>query len=232
MMLHTAGIATMLLFFALLAQAETEADKPQRRLSPGQSNAPAAVMPRPTTAGSVAVYKSATANSTTLFSDRPPREQPFEILRFDCFACDPHSVVDWHKTPLYLRPFNRLIDQLAAEYKLEPALLRAVIHAESSFRPQVVSAKGAAGLMQLMPDTARMLGVTDVMVPEQNIRAGTKYLAQLLAQYDGDLRLALAAYNAGPGSVRRHNGMPPFPETRLYVQRVLILHQRYKQALS
>ena len=112
---------------------------------------------------------------------------------------------------------------------LDPALIRAVIHAESSFRPAIVSRKGAVGLMQLMPQTAAFLGVQDASHPEQNIIAGSRYLAQLLKQHNSDLALALAAYNAGASNVKRYGGIPPFAETQAYVQRVTILHKRYQQ---
>src|SRR5690625_248245 len=95
-----------------------------------------------------------------------------------------------------------------------------------------VSTKGAQGLMQLMPATAEALNVQDPLIPEQNIDGGVRYLAQLLAEHQGNTRLATAAYNAGPGAVRRHRGVPPFAETRTYIERVAILYERYQQALN
>jgi soluble lytic murein transglycosylase-like protein len=100
-------------------------------------------------------------------------------------------------------------------------LFESVVAAESGFDPSVVSAAGAQGLTQLMPATARMLGVTDPLDPAQNLEGGARYLAQMIRQFDGNVRLALAAYNAGPGAVARHGGVPPFRETRDYVERVL-----------
>jgi len=117
--------------------------------------------------------------------------------------------------------YEPLITRAAAEYQLPPALLRAVIHAESNFRADAVSPKGAMGLMQLMPGTASGLGVSDPFDPVQNIEGGARYLRQLLDRFGGDQRLALAAYNAGPGAVLRYQGVPPFPETRQYVDRVM-----------
>src|SRR5690606_29304951 len=110
--------------------------------------------------------------------------------------------------------------------------VRAVIHAESAFRESVISRKGAVGLMQLMPATARDMGVKDSLSPTQNIHGGVKYLAYLLKLYGGNETLALAAYNAGPGAVKRYDGIPPFAETETYVKRVRILHKRYKDALA
>jgi|OpeIllAssembly_1097287.scaffolds.fasta_scaffold21643_2 hypothetical protein len=116
----------------------------------------------------------------------------------------------------------RLVDVVAPSYGLEPALLLAVISAESGFRSKAVSPKGAQGLMQLMPATARRLGVRDPFDPEQNVRGGARYLNQLLRLFGNDLRLALAAYNAGEDAVMRHGrSVPPYPETQQYVTRVL-----------
>lgn len=117
--------------------------------------------------------------------------------------------------------YRALIDQAARSAQIDPLLLEALVSAESDFRPNLVSSAGAMGLAQLMPGTARMLGVTDPMDPAQNLNGGARYLAQMLRQFDGDRRLALAAYNAGPGAVQRHGGIPPFRETQNYVEKVL-----------
>lgn len=106
-----------------------------------------------------------------------------------------------------------------------------MIHAESGFNPRARSQKGAMGLMQLMPATARILGVTDASLPSDNIRGGAQYLAGLLVRFKNDVSLACAGYNAGPEAVQKYAGVPPFAETRVYVQRVKILQQRYKDAL-
>ena len=130
---------------------------------------------------------------------------------------------------MFRTEYQEIISTAAARAKLDPALVRAMIHAESGFNPRAVSRKGALGLMQLMPEVARSLGVRNPYRPEENVVGGCRYVAQLLTRYRGDLSLALAAYNAGPGAVERHGGVPPYSETQEYVKRVLDLHQRYRR---
>jgi soluble lytic murein transglycosylase-like protein len=180
----------------------------------------------------IRIYKYRDRSGVTSFSDQAPDGRRYEILRYDCYACNPASRIDWHSVPLYLKPFRESVARAAGRYGVDPALVRAVIHAESAFRPAAVSSKGALGLMQLMPDTAREMGVTDALSPEENIHGGVRYLAALLRRTGGNTRLATAAYNAGPGAVERHNGVPPYEETRTYVKRVAILHDRYRKALA
>jgi soluble lytic murein transglycosylase-like protein len=116
--------------------------------------------------------------------------------------------------------FDESIEEHAAAQGVPPDLVRAVIQVESAFNPQAVSPKGAMGLMQLMPATARDLGVENPFLPEDNIRGGVAYLRQLLDRYDSNVELALAAYNAGPASVERYGTIPPYRETQDYVKKV------------
>lgn len=139
---------------------------------------------------------------------------------------------DFDGRPRYSQPeIRRAIAFYAKRYRLDPALLRAVIKVESDFRPHVVSKKGAVGLMQLTPDTAVTLRVADIYDPLQNIRGGAKQLRHLLNLYEGDMKLALAAYNAG---VHRIKGgkMPRIRETRSYVRKVLRYYEVYRARIS
>ncbi len=130
------------------------------------------------------------------------------------------------KTRLAYSDLAPLIERAAAQTGLPAALIDAVIRTESGYRPRAVSRAGAKGLMQLMPGTARDVGVRDPFDPEQNIMGGARYLRRMFDRY-GSLRLAVAAYNAGPGNVDKHEGVPPFRETRRYVAVVM---QRYQRA--
>jgi hypothetical protein len=125
--------------------------------------------------------------------------------------------------------YDEVIWRASEKYGVEYALVKAVIKAESNFDPMAVSRVGAKGLMQLMPATATMLQVNDSFHPGENIEGGVRYLRYLLNVYRGDLRLALAAYNAGEKAVYRYKGIPPYQETRVYVQRVLRYFQEYSR---
>lgn len=116
--------------------------------------------------------------------------------------------------------FEGLIQEAAKRFSVNVDLVRAVVRAESAFDPTAVSTAGAQGLMQLMPALSHELGVTDPFDPRQNVIAGTRYLSQLLAAHHGDIPLALASYNAGPGMVERYNGVPPFRETQQYIKTI------------
>lgn len=118
------------------------------------------------------------------------------------------------------RPFSDIIKEASAAYGVNEEIINAVIKQESSFNPQALSSCGAQGLMQLMPDTAKSLGVKNAFNPEENIMAGTRYLKQKIDEFNGSLPLALAAYNAGSGAVKKHGGIPPYKETQAYVAQI------------
>ena len=128
----------------------------------------------------------------------------------------------------YLLLYDKIILKISKRHNVDPDLVKAVIMAESLVDTNAVSKKGAKGLMQIMPKTARWLGVKDSAHPEQNIEAGTRYLKCLIDEYDGNLKLALAAYNAGPGTVKRYKGIPPYKETRSYIKKVLAYYNECK----
>ena len=120
--------------------------------------------------------------------------------------------------------FDESIRAHAERERVDPRLVKSVMLVESNFNPRAVSRKGARGLMQLMPGTARRYGVRDSFDPHENIRGGTAYLSDLLGMFDGDLVRTLAAYNAGEGAVQRHRGVPPYPETQEYVRRAMLVY--------
>lgn len=127
--------------------------------------------------------------------------------------------------------YSDIILSASQKYNIHPSIIAAVIHAESNFNPNAISSAGAQGLMQLMPATARSLGVTDSFDPYQNIMGGTQYLSQQIQRF-GSLDLGLAAYNAGPGAVEQYNGVPPYQETQNYIARVLSLIPEYQNNIN
>ena len=166
-----------------------------------------------------AIYSYTDAKGVTHYTNRPLGDQRFQRVRFR----DDRRV--WRPAPV-ASEYDTLIDETARVYRLPPALVKAVIAAESAFDPEAVSRKGAQGLMQLMPQTAAELGVDDPLEPESNVRGGAGYLRAMIDRY-GDLSRALAAYNAGPTAVDRYGGVPPYQETRDYVDRVLTYYRSY-----
>ena len=128
--------------------------------------------------------------------------------------------------------FHPIITEAAGRHEIDPALVKAIIMAESSYNPRAISKKGAMGLMQLMPLTAEFYGVEDAFDPKNNIRAGVAYFKTLLNQFNGDERLALAAYNAGSKRVRQYKGVPPFEATQLYIEKVFAYYETYKTQSS
>ena len=139
-------------------------------------------------------------------------------------SCLQHKVIDQRFQPIIL--------QAAIRFQVDPALVKAIIMAESSYDPRAVSNVGAKGLMQLMPATAEQLGVKDSFNPKHNINAGVGYFKKLLNRFDGDVKLALAAYNAGTRKVRQYQGVPPFKATRYYIKKVFEYYQIYKKQMD
>lgn len=167
--------------------------------------APLALAPEP--APPIAVVETA-----------PTETQPLPAVSSIPDKAVPHEAI----------PFHGIIVQAAGRYEVDPHLIRAIIFAESGYNPRAKSKKGARGLMQLMPSTARSLGVEDIYDPEENIDGGVRYFRSLLDRFGGDVQLALAAYNAGSRHVRNYEGIPPFKATRHYINKVLKFHEKFK----
>jgi len=168
------------------------------------------------------IYKRVGLDGRVYYTDRPEKGMGFKLI----IRTPPKT----YKRDLKFMAgnrlkYNELIARAAAKHQMDPKLLHAVIQAESAYNSQAISSAGAVGLMQLMPDTARRYGVSDRRDPEQNVDGGTRYLKDLLAMFNSNLKLAVAGYNAGEGAVMKYNyTVPPYPETQNYVQHVLRLY--------
>lgn len=167
-------------------------------------------------------------NGERVVTDRPIQLAGYELEHSRLDATGAGRALRHQDSPANRRRIEQHIRTAADLYQLEEALIRAVIRQESNFRLDAVSGKGAQGLMQLMPGTARMYRVTDPFDPRQNIHAGTRHLRYLLQRYRNDLDLALAAYNAGETAVARYQGIPPYPETQAYVEAVKHWYREYR----
>ena len=184
-----------------------------------------------------AVYRIVRQDGSVEYTNlRPAGQQGHAVTMLfsyiaTCAACNLHSTIRWGSVSLNLTAYADTIRAASIEYGVDEAFLRAIIHAESAFNPRALSLKGAQGLMQLMPGTANDMGVLDAFNSDQNIRGGARYLGLLLHNFDGNERLAAAAYNAGPGAVQRYKGVPPYAETQVYVERVDTLRKRYGAAI-
>ena len=177
---------------------------------------------------------------------RPDIEVAWDLPMFDDRMCLPEiedipdrvesvaakSPVPDKTLPKESIPFHGIIVQAAGRYEVDPHLIRAIILAESGYNPKAKSKKGARGLMQLMPSTAKSLGVQNIYDPEENINGGVRYFRSLLDRFDGDVQLALAAYNAGSRHVRNYEEIPPFKATQHYIKKVLKFHRKFKMQQS
>jgi soluble lytic murein transglycosylase-like protein len=193
--------------------------------------APAVAKSEPSKVLRGAVYKINKRNGITEYTNIRPSGKNYQVLFTyisTCFACDVHSKVNFSVTKLNREAYRAEIAAAALEFGVDEALLRAVVHAESAFNPNALSKKGAQGLMQLMPGTADDLGVSNPFDATENIRGGAQYLSMQLKNFQGNEKLAMAAYNAGPGNVTKYGGVPPFDETQVYVTRVSTLRDRYR----
>ncbi len=180
------------------------------------------------------IYTYTSEDGTVHLSNTPTDRRYTVLLREKGGNPEPARISAGKAMPLLAKKANydRLVDDIARSHGLDSALLHAVISVESSYNPRAVSPKGAAGMMQLMPMTARRYGVADSFDPAQNIDGGARYLRDLLAMFDNDLNLAIAAYNAGENAVAKYgNRIPPYRETANYVPKVMGYYRQY-QALK
>jgi len=164
--------------------------------------------------------------SSVSFTDSPPQFGQWTIFIKTGRSRSGSLNRDYQKN---FQVYDDHIRRLGKEYRVHPALIKAVVMAESAFNPRALSKAGAQGLMQLMPNTARLVGVEDVWDPIDNLGGGTRYLAQMMIRFQGRTSWAIAAYNAGPGAVQRYQGIPPYEETRAYVQKVVSLYQGLRE---
>ena len=163
------------------------------------------------------------------FTNIPGLDRRYKLIRREAGSAVPRSGQAWMPSEADIRRFSSIIDVAARSHGVEAALVQAVITAESGFNPNAISRAGASGLMQLMPDTARRYGVRNIFDPVENIHGGVRYLRDLLAMFKGDMRLALAGYNAGENAViRAGNNIPPYAETQNYVPKVIQYYHRFR----
>lgn len=175
-------------------------------------------------------YRSGSRGTITFTSRKPVGKDYWEVKpKISKFSGIRRRGVGGKWKPIPRRsPYDSVIQQLASQYRLEPALVKAVVHVESAFRPNARSHKGAQGLMQLMPGTAKRFGVKDAYRPSENLLGGVRYLRWLYNHFNGNVTFVLAGYNAGENAVKRYGGIPPYRETQQYVQRVLTLRDLYR----
>lgn len=173
------------------------------------------ILPSPTTAD---IYLYVDENGVRHFTNTPTSSRYKRYIKGK----------SRHRPPLNKKRYDALIRKAARKFGVAFSLIKAVIEVESAYDPRAVSPKGARGLMQIMPFNFSRLYIKDAFEPAQNIMGGTRYLNDLIIKYNGKISHALAAYNAGPGTVDRYNGIPPYPETQEYVRRVMALHRTYK----
>ncbi len=178
------------------------------------------------------IYKYVEKDGTVVYTNVPPKNGKAARKVEGEFRPAPALEAPSRITPrsrMTLEEFDAYIESAAIRYKMPPALVKAVMHAESAFDPNALSNVGASGLMQLMPGTAREMYVQDIFDPKDNIEGGVRYLRVLANEFDGDMVKMVAAYNAGPEAVRKYNGqVPPYPETQAYVRKVIALYFQYK----
>jgi soluble lytic murein transglycosylase-like protein len=178
--------------------------------------------------GGGSIYRYTEKDGTVVYTNVPPSGIRAKRIR-GAFHPSPKATEPAAPVPSPLSEYYLIIEQAATRYRIPVALVHAIMHAESNFDPHAVSERGASGLMQLMPDTAREMYVKDIFNVRDNIEGGTRYLRYLANEFQGDMVKMVAAYNAGPDAIKKYGGnIPPFDETQAYVRKVLQLYFQYK----
>jgi soluble lytic murein transglycosylase-like protein len=183
------------------------------------------------------IYRCSGEDGVPLFTNIPNDRRCMVVVKMKQAEPDPVAALIQDRTARRIgkvtrERFDDHVQAAAREHQVDPALIHAVISAESAYNPLARSTKGARGLMQLIPETGARYGATNLLDPKQNIDAGTRYLKDLIAMFGNDLKLAIAAYNAGEGAVQRYGAIPPYAETRNYVPKVLAYYKRYREAAT
>jgi len=181
------------------------------------------------------IYRCTGEDGVPLFTNIPNDRRCMVVIKAKHAEPDPVAALVLDRSARRIGKVTREryeehVQAAAREHQVDPALIHAVISAESAYNPLARSTKGARGLMQLIPETGARYGATNLLDPKQNIDAGTRYLKDLMAMFGNDLKLAIAAYNAGEGAVQRYGTIPPYAETRNYVPKVLAYYKRYRDA--
>ena len=175
------------------------------------------------------IYRFVDERGVVHFTNIPGLDKRYKLYMREAGSTVPRSGQAWMPSEADIRRYSGIVDAAAKSHGVESALVHAVITAESAFNPNALSRKGASGLMQLMPDTARRYGVRNIFDPVENVHGGVRYLKDLLAMFNGDIRLAIAGYNAGENAViRAGNNVPPYAETQNYVPKVIDLYHRFR----
>jgi soluble lytic murein transglycosylase len=169
------------------------------------------------------IFRYVDENGVVCYTDAPAGKKTVRVIKESKSNTKQSKAEEGVSSSSASADYSGYVQQAAAKYEIEPELINAVIKTESNGNHRAVSSKGAMGLMQLMPSTAYDMNVVNPFNPEENIEGGTKYLRQLLEKFNGDLTLALAAYNAGPKTVEKYRNVPPISETRQYVKKIISL---------
>jgi soluble lytic murein transglycosylase-like protein len=174
------------------------------------------------------IYSFKDERGVVHFTNIPNLDRRYKLIRREAGSA-PRPASNWMPTEADIRRYQGIVEAAAKSHGVDSALVHAVITAESGYNPNAISRRGASGLMQLMPDTARRYGVRNIFDPVENVHGGVRYLKDLLAMFNGDVKLAVAGYNAGENAViRAGNRVPPYAETEAYVPKVIDFYRKFR----